>query len=507
MIPTTRPRFLRAVLLAAAVAVSAAAPATAQTVTGTLQGTVTDASGGVLPGVAMTIRNEQTGAIREVMTNEVGFYVAPFLAIGRYSVTVKLDGFQTTVHEAIRVSLNDTRWRQLRAEAGRRRGGRDRHGQAPPINSTSAEVKGVMSSEQIMDKPALSPGSFLDLATLFPGLPGEPDLRPEQPDGLLGSSINFNGTGTRGATFQINGVNNDDSSENQNRQGASLATIKEFQVISNTYSAEFGRGYGAVVLVQTKSGTNRWHGDGYWYLQDSNDLTALRKWATVKPDNQRNQYGGTAGFPIRTDRLFAFASFDRTRYQGTQNYARDLFLPSELALPCLTRGNDTPENRAWIQSVLDRYPKDATPNDSRSPRTYATNVGLQLARRGLLRPPRLAARTGQHCRPVSVHGADPRDRRRDPRRAGEAGQPAAEPRDHLDQGLPQHHGWGVPVRPGAAQDSVDIAAGKETPIVRFTARPCRERSSATRRPTRSTATRPTTSSSTTCRGCSARSHR
>ena len=88
--------------------------------------------------------------------------------------------------------------------------------------------------------------------------------------------------GPRGATFQINGVNNDDSSENQNRQGASLSTIKEFQVLSNTYSAEFGRGYGAVVLVQTKSGTNRWRGDAYWYLQDSNDLTALRQFATVR---------------------------------------------------------------------------------------------------------------------------------------------------------------------------------------------------------------------------------
>ncbi|MBE3123593.1 MAG: TonB-dependent receptor, partial [Planctomycetes bacterium] len=99
--------------------------------------------------------------------------------------------------------------------------------------------------------------------------------------------------------------------------------------------------------------------------------------AMVKPANQRNQYGFTAGFPVLKDRLFAYGSFDRTRYQGTQGWARDLVLPSELALPRLTRGNDTPENRAWIQSILDRYPKDATPNDSRSPRTYSTNVGFR----------------------------------------------------------------------------------------------------------------------------------
>ena len=95
----------------------------------------------------------------------------------------------------------------------------------------------------------------------------------------------------------------------------------------------------------------------------------------MKPDNQRNQFGGTAGFPIRTDRLFAFASFDRTKLGGKNNYARDLLLPNERT-PRLTRGNDTPANRAWIQSIIDRYPASAVPNDPRSNRTYATVIGF-----------------------------------------------------------------------------------------------------------------------------------
>ena len=110
-------------------------------------------------------------------------------------------------------------------------------------------------------------------------LPGEPDIGQNNPTASSGSSINFNSTGTRGATFQINGVNNDDSSENQNRQGVALSTIQEFQVLKNGYSAEFGRGDGAVVLVQTKSGTNRLHGDAYLYRQD-NDWNA-RSWFRV----------------------------------------------------------------------------------------------------------------------------------------------------------------------------------------------------------------------------------
>jgi hypothetical protein len=356
---------------------AAAMPAAAQTVTGTLHGTVTDASGGVLPGVTVSIRNAETGGTREVVTNNVGFYNAPFLAIGLYTVTARLDGFQTLTREAVRVSLNTTQVADFELKPAGVAEVVTVTGAAPPINSTNAEVKSVMTEEQIIDKPSLNPGSFLALAEVFAGFQENPTSGQNNPTASSGSSINFNGTGSRGATFQINGVNNDDSSENQNRQGASLSTIKEFQVISNTFSAEFGRGYGAVVLVQTKSGTNTWRGDAYWYMQDSNDLTALRKFATLKPDNQRHQYGATAGFPIRRDRLFAFVSFDRTRYQGTQNYARDLFLASELALPRLTRGNDTPENRAWLQSILDRYPKNVTPNDPRSNRTYATVVGFR----------------------------------------------------------------------------------------------------------------------------------
>jgi hypothetical protein len=102
----------------------------------------------------------------------------------------------------------------------------------------------------------LNTSNFLSLAETFAGFQENPTGGQNNPTASAGSSVSFNGTGTRGTTFQINGVNNDDSSENQNRQGAALSTIKEFQVITNNFTAEFGRGFGAVVLVQTKSGTN-----------------------------------------------------------------------------------------------------------------------------------------------------------------------------------------------------------------------------------------------------------
>jgi hypothetical protein len=348
----------------------------AQTVTGTVQGTVTDSSGGVLPGVTVAVRHVETGQERTVVTNDTGFYTAPFVPLGEYRLTATLAGFGSVVRENIQVGLNQTQVVDFRLDP--------RVSEAvtvtaalPAVNTTSATIKGSLRAEQILEKPTLSPGSFLTLAETFAGFQENPTSGQNNPTASSGSSINFNNTGTRGATFQINGVNNDDSSENQNRQGAALSTIEEFQVLKNSYSAEFGRGDGAVVLVQTKSGTNHIRGDAYIYRQDS-DLNAKAFFSTgsPKPVNQRTEYGFTVGFPIAHDRLFAFVSGDKTNRDGNLNYARDFFLPSELAAPRLTRGNDTPANRAFIQSVLDRFPASMVANDPRSTRTFAGQIGF-----------------------------------------------------------------------------------------------------------------------------------
>jgi outer membrane receptor protein involved in Fe transport len=351
---------------------SLSTPAAAQTVTGTMQGTARDTSGAVLPGVTITIASVETGGTREVVTNDAGFFHTPFLPLGQYRVTATLSNFGTVVREGIEITLNRTTVVDFALNPSVTDTVTVRAA-APVINSTNGEIKSSLTAAQIMDKPTLNPGSFLSLAEIFPGFQENPFSGQNNPTLSSGSSINFNGTGSRAATFQINGVNNDDSSENQNRQGVSLSTIQEFQVISNSYTAEFGRSAGAVVLVQTKSGTNTVHGDLYEYYQN-NQLNAKAFFSSQLPkaDRTRHQFGGTVGFPLRRDKLFAFLSADRTTVEGESPYTRDLFLPAELAAPRLTRGNDNPANRAFIESVLARYPSGATPNDSRSPRTYQT---------------------------------------------------------------------------------------------------------------------------------------
>ena len=367
---------LRRVSCCLALLLAVAPGAHAQTVTGTIQGTVADTSGGVVPGATVVIRNMDTGAERTVVTNESGLYTAPFIQIGRYVVTATLTGFGTVAREGIRVALNDTSVVDFTLDP-RVSDTVTVRGDAPPINLTKSEVKSSLTSEQIMDKPTLNAGNFLSLAEVFPGMQENPTGGQNNPTASSGSSINFNNTGTRGATFQINGVNNDDSSENQNRQGVALSTIQEFQVLKNGYSAEFGRGDGAVVLVQTKSGTNRLMGDAYVYRQDSN--WNARSWfaapGSAKPNRQRTQYGFTAGFPLLQNKLFGFVNADLTKLDGENGYTRDIILPSEINSNWLTRGNDTPQNRAFIESVLARFP-GLTPNDPRSPRTFTGVAGI-----------------------------------------------------------------------------------------------------------------------------------
>ncbi len=449
-----------------------AAGAGAQTVTGTIQGTAIDSSGGLLPGVTVTVRHLDTGQERVVVTNGTGFYAAPFVPIGRYRLTAALAGFGTIVRDTVDVGLNQTQVVDFRLDP-RITDTVTVTAQAPPINTTSAEVKGSLAAEQILEKPTLSPGSFLSLAETFTGFQENPTSGQNNPTASSGSSINFNGTGTRGATFQINGVNNDDSSENQNRQGAAISTIQEFQVLKNSYSAEFGRGDGAVVLVQTKAGTNRVHGDGYVYRQDSG-LNARSFFSTSapKPVNQRTEYGFTLGLPMVRNRLFAFAAGDETSRDGNLNYARDFLLPGDLAGPRLSRGNDTPANRAFIQSVLDRFPAAMVANDPRSNRTFAGQIAFNQP------DDDYSTRADWNVRPG--HALVARwQRTHQIREAADVvvGEQALQDNRQQNLGITPtqvfssrmvgEFRYGL----GLRSTNVDIAAGNDTPIIRFTASP------------------------------------
>jgi outer membrane receptor protein involved in Fe transport len=328
----------------------------------------------------------ETGQERNLKSNSEGSYTASFLPLGRYSVTAAATGFSKVSQENIEITLNQTRVIDFTLNPSTVTEAVIVTADLAAINTTNAEIKGSLNAQEIIEKPTFNQGSFLTLAETFTGFQENPTSGQNNPTASSGSSINFNGTGTRGATFQINGVNNDDSSENQNRQGASLSTIKEFQVITNNFTAEFGRGFGAVVLVQTKAGTNNLHGDVYWYHNDSalNATNNVFSPGVKKGVTRRNQFGFTSGFPIFTNRLFSFISLDHTENTGANNYNRDVFTlaernPSNWFLQ--TPANNTPSNRAFVQSVIDRY-KNAVPNDpAAGPRVFRGQQGFDFPAR------------------------------------------------------------------------------------------------------------------------------
>ena len=339
-----------------------ALPLVAQTVTGTMRGTVTDRSGAVLPGVTISIKSADTGQERILTTDKDGSFNAPFLQLGRYNVQAELSGFGTMKHNNVRVDLNQTTVQDFVLDPAMQETVTV-NADAPRIDVTDGEVKQTLRAKEIENLPAPDQTNFLRLASVFAGYQENPTSGQDNPALSSGSSVNFNGTGTRGATFQINGVNNDDTSENQHRQNVPVATIQSFQILTNSFSAEFGRGYGSVVLVQTKQGTNSFDGETYWYGQDAKYQTRdITQTSLDHGKHYRRQFGATAGFPLMRDALFGYVNIDQVQDKGEIPTVRGVFLQSDLdPAKRLTLGNDTPANRAWQDAVIARFPK-AAPN-------------------------------------------------------------------------------------------------------------------------------------------------
>lgn len=341
------------------VAFCLSAPLEAQTVTGTLSGTVADAAGAVIPGVKVTAKNTETGLTRTTTTNAEGYYIMAFLPLGSYDVVAEAQGFQKVIKTGVLIELNKNTVSNFKLEVSTVGAEVQVTGETPAIETTTGEIKHSLDSQRIEDTP-LAGRNFISLVEQIPGFQNAPWIgSSNNPTNSTGSYAAFNGQGSRSATFQIDGVNNDDSSENQNRQNVNISTIKEFQVLTNAYSAEFGRAGGAVILVQTKSGTNQFHGDAYDFIQndifnangffrnragrDPNTGQPLQPRQTVR----RHQYGWTFGGPVLLpqkifgplgydgrDRLFFFISGERVSNKTSSTVSRFIWLPGEEPRAC-----------------------------------------------------------------------------------------------------------------------------------------------------------------------------
>jgi hypothetical protein len=350
----------------------------AQTVTGNIDGQITDQGGAVIPNAYVMAKNVATGVERRTTTNDTGYYQIPFLPLGQYEISASATGFATVVAEQVEIALNKTTTVNLSLKISSVKESVTVTDVAPLIDLTSGQIRRSLEDIMVANLPNAG-RNFLSYVSLLAGFQSNPTSGQNNYTLSSGSSVSFNGTGTRGTTFLTDGVSNDDASENQNRQPVNISTIKEMQLLTDNFAPEFGRGFGAVMLVETKSGTNQMHGEAYWYLQNS-ALNARSYFANAagshydasgrlvpnvaKGVSQNHRVGGTLGGPVIKDRLFYFASVERYWAPGTTSLTGYLLPPQWRTPQVDPSAPDGAARKAWVQSVIDRFPANLTPNNA-----------------------------------------------------------------------------------------------------------------------------------------------
>ena len=378
---------LLAVCLVAVVLSVANSPLLAQSATGTISGTVTDVSGAVLPGVEVTITNVGTAQTRLAITGDEGRYSAPRLLSGNYEVRAELAGFQAGVRQGIQVQVGQNAVVNVSLQVGSITEEVVVTGEAPLVNTTSSTLSSVINEAQVHDLP-LNSRDLTQLSLLNPGVNRiYTSVSGGVIQGAASVRLSVSGARTYATGFLLDGSDVTDVSRGIGPGGAAGAmfgveTVKEFQVITNNFSAEYGRFVGGVMSMVTKSGTNEVHGSLFYFHRNDNldarnffdrdaDDPLTRSSA---PEFRRHQFGATIGGPIIKDKTFGFFSYEGFR-QGQGLSLRDIvpsanakqgFFPRDTGGGCSNVGFGAVENVAQdrcevpilpsAQPFIDLYP-------------------------------------------------------------------------------------------------------------------------------------------------------
>lgn len=305
-----------------------------------LVGTVIDPSGAVVPGATVTARSKATNISKTSTTDASGEYKIIGLPPGDYEVTAEASTFKKTVISPVKLTVGQSAGLEIKLEIG----GQDvivnvDGGSVQLIESTTSNVASTIDQQKIESLPInerSATGFALTLSTV-----GRDNGRPIGPAPTSGLNIG----GQRGRSTQVNVDGSDftDNSINAARSTVSQEAVQEYQVSTNSYTAEFGRATGGVINVVTKRGTNEFHGNVFGYIRDKS-IQARNAFAPVdKPDYRRTQYGATLGGPLATDRTFFFFAFERRQRDEsgffTSNVAQGL--TSSVTIPITGLGTQT----------------------------------------------------------------------------------------------------------------------------------------------------------------------
>jgi hypothetical protein len=323
-------RRLLAVSIAIALSLALPAMAFAQRTSATVRGTVRDATGGLLPGVTVTVTNEDTGLVRSVVSNDAGIYSAPDLPVGRYKIEAELSGFKKAARTNVVLRVAEDFSVDFELATGDIKETVNVEASQTPVRVLGGDVSGVITGEQVRELP-LNGRNFLQLATLMPGV-SAPDFLNVKDKGLLGGSdLSVSGSDVTANLWSVDGANNNDVGSNRTiLVYPSLEAIQEFKILRNSYGPEFGGAGGAQINIVTQSGTNRYNGTAF-YSGRSDALNAKNYFLKVnnqpKDELKRNDFGGSIGGPIIKDKLHFFGNAEwNLEDRGT---ARAAFVPTQ----------------------------------------------------------------------------------------------------------------------------------------------------------------------------------
>ncbi len=379
------------ILLITAFGIFSAREVVGQTTTGTISGIVQDVQGALIAGATVTVRKLDTNLERSLITESDGRFRFPGLAIGPYELTVEHTGFATYVRGKIMLLLNQDALIDVTLQVAAANDTVTVTDDAPLLNRTSSEVGVRFDAQRLADLPTLPPpggGGFRDVFAFALAAPGVSQLNSGNQIFAAGTNFSTNGSRVRGNGFIIDGQDaNSPTSTGRSQVMNNPEIVQEFRLITNQFSAEYGRTAGSVVSVVTKSGTNDFHGSAFWFHNDNalNSCSSLDKRAGLSdgrycsplpgarggaPFRIENQIGGTVGGPIRKDRTFFFGSLQRWTDRALGSGTSISGVPTEAGKALL---HSTVGSRPQVGALLQSVPGAAIQgtNSSGNP-TFAT---------------------------------------------------------------------------------------------------------------------------------------
>src|SRR6202171_6081360 len=297
--------------------------------TGSIAGTVKDSSGGLVVGAKVTVVDVDRGLTFSTVTNEQGEYVAGPLRVGNYTVTVEEAGFKKAVSIPVALDVQQRIVVNVTMEVGQVSEQIEVTGAAPLLETETSSLGQVIDNKRVVNLP-LNGRNFAQLALLTAGVaPSEPGSRDEG-----GFGFSANGARSLQNNFLLDGVDNNSNlpdllNETNYVIQPSVEALEEFKVQTNAYSAEFGRGNGAIINATIKAGTNQFHGSAYEFLRNEkfdaknffDDPTSR-----IAPYKQ-NQFGFTFGGPLFRNRTFFFFDYEGLRIRQSQTLTS--FVPTD----------------------------------------------------------------------------------------------------------------------------------------------------------------------------------